>query len=63
MSAIDPANPYGAVIPGCGIAREAGNVVVIRAGRVIAGLQGRAMISGGEGGASTTRVSARRSQR
>ncbi len=49
LSALDPANPYGVVIPGCGIAREAGNVVVIRAGRVIAGLQGRAMISGGDG--------------
>ncbi|MGC2445247.1 Lhr family helicase, partial [Candidatus Binatus sp.] len=48
LSAIDPANPYGVVIPGCGIAREAGNVVVLRAGRVIAGLQGRAMISGGD---------------
>jgi ATP-dependent Lhr-like helicase len=46
LSAIDPANPYGAVIPGCGIAREAGNVIVLRAGRVIAGLQGRAMITG-----------------
>ncbi len=49
LSAIDPANPYGVAIPGCGIAREAGNVVVIHAGRVIAGLQGRAMISGGDG--------------
>jgi len=51
LSAIDPANPYGAVIPGCGIAREAANAVVIRAGRVIAGLQGRAMITAGQGGA------------
>ena len=49
LSAIDPANPYGAMLPGCGIAREAGNVIVVRAGRVIAGLQGRAMISGTEG--------------
>ena len=49
LSAIDPANPYGVVIPGCGIAREAGNVIVLRAGRVIAGLQGRAMITGGDG--------------
>ena len=49
LSAIDPANPYGAMLPGCGIAREAGNVIVVRAGRVIAGLQGRAMISGAEG--------------
>jgi ATP-dependent Lhr-like helicase len=48
LSAIDPANPYGAVIPGCGIAREAGNAIVLRAGRVIAGLQGRAMITGGD---------------
>ena len=49
LSAIDPANPYGAVIPGCGISRESGNVIVLRAGHVIAGLQGRAMITGGEG--------------
>jgi ATP-dependent Lhr-like helicase len=49
LSAIDPANPYGAMLPGCGIAREAGNVIVMRAGRVIAGLQGRSMISGTEG--------------
>jgi len=48
LSAIDPANPYGSVIPGCGIAREAANVVVIRAGRVVAGLQGRTMITGGD---------------
>jgi ATP-dependent Lhr-like helicase len=48
LSAIDPANPYGAMIPGCGIAREAGNVVVIRAGRVVAGLQGRAMVAAGD---------------
>jgi ATP-dependent helicase Lhr and Lhr-like helicase len=49
LSAIDPANPYGAMIPGCGIAREAGNVIVLRAGRVIAGLQGRAMLTGADG--------------
>jgi len=45
LSAIDPANPYGATLPGCGIAREAGNVIVLRAGRVVAGLQGRAMVT------------------
>src|SRR5271156_2055468 len=49
LSPVDPANPYGAMLPGCGIAREAGNVIVVRAGRVIAGLQGRAMMSGTEG--------------
>ncbi len=49
LSAIDPANPYGVVIPGCGVAREAANVVVIRAGRVIAGLQARAMVTAGDG--------------
>jgi ATP-dependent Lhr-like helicase len=49
LSAIDPANPYGSAIPGCGIAREAANVVVIRAGRVVAGLQGRTMITGADG--------------
>ncbi|MGH7925802.1 MAG: DEAD/DEAH box helicase [Candidatus Binatus sp.] len=49
LSAIDPANPYGSTLPGCGIAHEASNIIVLRAGRVIAGLQGRAMITGGEG--------------
>ena len=48
LSATDPANPYGAMLPGCGIAREASNIVVLRAGRVAAGLQARAMISAGE---------------
>ncbi len=48
LSAIDPANPYGAMLPGCGIAREASNLVVLRAGRLVAGLQGRAMVTGGE---------------
>jgi len=58
LSAIDPANPYGAVVAGCGIAREAANVVVIRAGRVIAGLQGRALITAGEGAADDESFSA-----
>jgi len=49
LSAIDPANPYGAMLPGCGVARESGNVIVIRAGRVIAGLQGRAMVTCADG--------------
>ncbi|HYL60428.1 MAG TPA: hypothetical protein VEU51_16290, partial [Candidatus Acidoferrales bacterium] len=48
LSAIDPANPYGAMLPGCGIAREAGNVVVIRAGRMVAGLANRTLLSGAE---------------
>ncbi|HUO05952.1 MAG TPA: crosslink repair DNA glycosylase YcaQ family protein [Candidatus Binataceae bacterium] len=45
LSAIDPANPFGAILPGCGIAREASNLVVIHAGRMIGGLQGRSMIT------------------
>lgn len=45
LSAIDPANPYGAILPGCGIAREAANVVVIRAGRLVAGLANRTLIT------------------
>jgi ATP-dependent Lhr-like helicase len=45
LSAADPANPYGAVLPGCGVAREVGNFVVIRAGRVMLGLAGRALVS------------------
>jgi ATP-dependent Lhr-like helicase len=45
LSAADPANPYGAVLPGCGVAREPGNFVVLRAGRVMLGLAGRALVS------------------
>jgi len=48
LSAADPANPYGALIPGCGVAREAGNLVAIRAGRVVLGLAGRALTEVGE---------------
>ncbi len=45
LSAADPANPYGAVLPGCGVAREAGNFVMMRGGRVMLGLAGRALAS------------------
>ncbi|HZZ09033.1 MAG TPA: DEAD/DEAH box helicase, partial [Candidatus Binataceae bacterium] len=45
LSAADPANPYGAMLPGCGVAREAGNFVVLRGGRVMLGLAGRALLS------------------
>ena len=39
ISAVDPANPYGSLLPGCGIAREAGNLIALRNGEVIAGPQ------------------------
>jgi ATP-dependent Lhr-like helicase len=45
LSAADPANPYGVLIPGCGITRDPANLVVIRAGRVILGLAGRALVT------------------
>ncbi len=45
MSAIDPANPYGAILKGCGVAREATNVVVIRGGRLILALAGHAILT------------------
>jgi ATP-dependent Lhr-like helicase len=45
LSAADPANPYGVLIPGCEITRDPANVVVIRAGRVILGLAGRALVT------------------
>ena len=45
MSAVDPANPYGAMLKGCGVAREASNLVVIRGGRLILALVGRAMLT------------------
>ncbi len=43
ISAADPANPFGVLLPGCGIAREVDNLLVIQSGRVIAGLAGRAL--------------------
>ena len=45
MGAIDPANPYGAVLKGCGVAREAANVVVIRGGRLILALVSHAIVT------------------
>jgi ATP-dependent helicase Lhr and Lhr-like helicase len=48
LIATDPANPFGALLPGCGVSREASNIVVIRAGQVVAGLHGRTLISAGE---------------
>ena len=43
LSAADPANPFGAMLPSCGISREASNLIVICAGLPIAGLAGRAL--------------------
>jgi ATP-dependent Lhr-like helicase len=45
LNAADPANPYGVLLPACGISRDTSNVIVIRAGRVIMGLCGRALMS------------------
>jgi ATP-dependent Lhr-like helicase len=50
LSAGDPANPYGAILPACGISRDAANLIVLHAGAVVAGLQGRAMLTMGEVG-------------
>jgi hypothetical protein len=46
LSAADPANPYGVLLPGCGISREAGNLIVVRGGRVVLGLTSRELIGG-----------------
>jgi ATP-dependent helicase Lhr and Lhr-like helicase len=43
ISAADPANPFGVLLPGCGIVREAANLLAIQKGRVIAGLAGRVL--------------------
>ncbi len=43
ISAADPANPFGVLLPGCGIAREKDNLLVIHRGMVIAGLVGRSL--------------------
>jgi ATP-dependent Lhr-like helicase len=46
VSAADPANPYGVLLPGCGVAREAGNLIVLRGGRFVLGLTARAIVGG-----------------
>jgi ATP-dependent helicase Lhr and Lhr-like helicase len=43
LSAADPANPFGVLLPGCGIARDSENLLVIQRGRIIAGLASRAL--------------------
>jgi ATP-dependent Lhr-like helicase len=48
LSAADPANPFGALLPGCAVTRDAGNLVVVRAGTVVLGLSGRALLTAGE---------------
>ncbi len=45
ISAADPANPYGALLPACAISRDAANLIVMRAGAAILGLSGRALTS------------------
>jgi ATP-dependent helicase Lhr and Lhr-like helicase len=44
LSAADPANPYGVLLPGCGVSREAANLIVVRAGRFVLGLAARALV-------------------
>jgi ATP-dependent Lhr-like helicase len=44
MSALDPANPYGVILPGCGVMREAVNLLVAHRGRVILGLSGHGLV-------------------
>jgi len=46
ISAADPANPHGALLPACGVAREPGNLLVMRGGCMILGLVGRALVGG-----------------
>lgn len=48
ISAADPANPHGWLTPGCGVARDAANLLVMRSGRMILGLASRALIGGAE---------------
>jgi ATP-dependent Lhr-like helicase len=45
ISAVDPANPFGVLLPGCGTAREPDNLLVVEHGKVIASLVGRALTS------------------
>ncbi|MGH7950139.1 MAG: Lhr family helicase, partial [Candidatus Binataceae bacterium] len=45
LAAVDPANPYGAMLPGCAVTRDAANVVVLRAGRFVLGWASRELVS------------------
>lgn len=45
LSAADPANPYGVLLPGCGVPREAANLIVVRGGRVMMALGGRTLVT------------------
>jgi ATP-dependent Lhr-like helicase len=45
FSAADPVNPYGVLLPGCGISRESSNLIVVRGGRMVMGLAARALIT------------------
>ncbi|MHB8381766.1 MAG: DEAD/DEAH box helicase [Candidatus Binataceae bacterium] len=45
IRAADPANPYGLMLPGCGVARDATNLVVLRAGKAVLGLASRALVT------------------
>ena len=45
LSAADPANPYGAILPAVGISRDAENVIVLRGGRMLLGLNGRELLT------------------
>jgi ATP-dependent Lhr-like helicase len=44
ISAIDPANPFGVLVPGCGIPREQGNLIVIAAGKPVLGLASHGLV-------------------
>ena len=46
ISAGDPANPYGVLLPGCGVPRDAANLVVLRGGSFVLGLAARTLIGG-----------------
>ena len=45
LSAADPANPYGVLLPGCGVSRDASNLLVIRNGVMIMALAGKSLIT------------------
>ncbi len=45
LSAADPANPYGVLLPGCGVPREPGNLLVMQSGRVVMALAGKSLLT------------------
>jgi ATP-dependent Lhr-like helicase len=46
LNTADPANPYGALLKGCGISRDSSNIVVFRGGHLMLAMTGHEILTG-----------------